>query len=222
LAAFNEWTRVNGWTLAPENQKNPAADLLKALGRQDALFEELTRGLEREKANWTPEWTTRELPKLLMALAPHHLSAVLSLNSVLALRAAAAAQANVDATFANQNLIYAELQKGTDPKRIIELLSADPAYQSRQFGILDLQGRSAGHSGLANGYVSQDIQGQVPGTEIFYSIQGNILRPGQVMPNAVQAFIVTAGTNTDPLPRLEMAAITCEPMLCVVFRMVIM
>ena len=44
----------------------------------------------------------------------------------------------------------------------------------------------AGHSGLTNGYVSQDIQGQVPGTEIFYSIQGNILRPGQVVPNAVQ------------------------------------
>ena len=37
--------------------------------------------------------------------------------------------------------------------------------------------------------MSQDIQGQVPGTEIFYSIQGNILRPGQVVPNAVQAFL---------------------------------
>ncbi len=41
-----------------------------------------------------------------------------------------------------------------------------------------MQGRSAGHSGLTNGYVSQDVQGQVPGTEIFYSIQGNILRAG--------------------------------------------
>ena len=37
----------------------------------------------------------------------------------------------------------------------------------------------AGHSGLGNGYVAQNISGQVPGTEIFYSIQGNILRPGQ-------------------------------------------
>ena len=109
----------------------------------------------------------------------------------------AACQAGVDGTHKNQMLVFEELQKGTDPKRIIELLGADPAYQSRQFGILDLQGRSAGHSGLTNGYVSQDIQGQVPGTEIFYSIQGNILRPGQVMPNAVQAFIVTAGSITD-------------------------
>ena len=109
----------------------------------------------------------------------------------------AACQAGVDGTHRNQMLVFEELQKGTDPKRIIELLSADPAYQSRQFAILDLQGRSAGHSGLTNGYVSQDIQGQVPGTQIFYSVQGNILRAGQVVPNGVQAFIKTAGSLTD-------------------------
>ncbi|PYR09184.1 MAG: hypothetical protein DMG00_14055, partial [Acidobacteria bacterium] len=89
----------------------------------------------------------------------------------------AACQAAVDNTHQNQMLVFQELQKGTDPKDIINLLSNDPAYQNRQFGIVDLQGRRAGHSGLTNGYVSQDVQGQVPGTEIFYSIQGNILRP---------------------------------------------
>jgi hypothetical protein len=94
-------------------------------------------------------------------------------------------------------LVYAELQKGTEPARIIELLSQDPAFQSRQFGILDLTGRSAGHSGLTNGYVSQDIQGRVPGTQIYYSIQGNILRPGEVVPNAVRAFLSTTGAMTD-------------------------
>ena len=109
----------------------------------------------------------------------------------------AACQAAVDGTHANQMLVFQELQKGTDPTKIIEMLAADPAYQSRQFGILDLQGRMAGHSGLTNGYVSQDIQGQVPGTEIFYSIQGNILRPGMVVPNAVQAFLHTPGAITD-------------------------
>jgi len=109
----------------------------------------------------------------------------------------AACQAAVDQTHQNQMLVFQELQKGTDPKGIIELLSQDPAFQSRQFGILDLQGRRAGHSGLTNGYVSQDVQGQVPGTEIFYSIQGNILRPGQVVPNAVQAFVAAGGAITD-------------------------
>ena len=112
-------------------------------------------------------------------------------------RGVAACQAGVDNTHQNQMLVFQELQKGTEPKAIIELLSRDPAFQSRQFGILDLQGRSAGHSGLANGYVSQDMQGQVPGTEIFYSIQGNILRPGQVVPNAVEAFLQASGTIAD-------------------------
>jgi hypothetical protein len=109
----------------------------------------------------------------------------------------AACQAGVDNTHQNQMLVFRELQKGTEPKAIIEMLSADPAFQTRQFGILDLKGRSAGHSGLNNGYVSQDIHGQVPGTEIFYSIQGNILRPGQVVPNAVQAFLGANGAITD-------------------------
>src|SRR5215510_4889529 len=109
----------------------------------------------------------------------------------------AACQAGVDNTHQNQMLVFQELQKGTDPKAIIELLAKDPAFQTRQFGILDLQGRRAGHSGLGNGYVSQDMQGQVPGTDVFYSIQGNILRPGSVVPNAVQAFLNTKGAITD-------------------------
>jgi len=109
----------------------------------------------------------------------------------------AACQAGVDNTHQNQMLVFRELQKGTEPKAIIEMLSADPAFQTRQFGIIDLQGRGAGHSGLTNGYVSQNIYGQVPGTEIFYSIQGNILRHGQVVPNAVQAFLNAKGAITD-------------------------
>lgn len=109
----------------------------------------------------------------------------------------AACQAAVDSTHQNQMLVYQELQKGTEPKAIIDLLSQDPAFQSRQFGIVDLQGRGAGHSGLTNGYVSQDIHGQVPGTQIFYSIQGNILRADQVVPNAVQAFVKADGAITD-------------------------
>jgi hypothetical protein len=109
----------------------------------------------------------------------------------------AACQASVDGTHANQMLVFAELQKGTDPARIIELLSQDPAFQSRQFGILDLSGRSAGHSGLTNGYVTQNVRGRVPGTQIYYSIQGNILRPGEVVPNAVKAFLAAGGAITD-------------------------
>jgi uncharacterized Ntn-hydrolase superfamily protein len=110
----------------------------------------------------------------------------------------AACQAGVDsATHQNQTLVFEELQRGTDPARIIEMLSQDPGFQGRQYGIVDLQGRMAGHSGLTNGFVSQDIHGQVPGTEIFYSIQGNILRSATVVPNAVKAFIGARGGITD-------------------------
>ncbi|HUA85282.1 MAG TPA: DUF1028 domain-containing protein [Bryobacteraceae bacterium] len=110
----------------------------------------------------------------------------------------AACQAGVDsATHQNQTLVFDELQRGADPARIIEMLSEDPGFQSRQFGIVDLQGRMAGHSGLSNGFVTQDLHGQVPGTEIFYSIQGNILRSDQVVPKAVKAFLAASGGVTD-------------------------
>ena len=67
--------------------------------------------------------------------------------------------------------------------------------------------------------------------EIFYSIQGNILRPGEVVPNAVRAFVNTQGALTDrvmaaletadkfggdsrcqcpPLPVDSLPAIPCE------------
>ncbi len=109
----------------------------------------------------------------------------------------AACQAGADGTHQNQTLVFEELKKGTDPNRIIEMLSQDPRFQSRQFGIVDLQGRMAGHSGLGNGFVTQNVHGQVPGTEIFYSIQGNILRMHDVVPNAVDAFINSGPGITD-------------------------
>src|SRR5580700_1637618 len=110
----------------------------------------------------------------------------------------AACQAGVDsATHQNQTLVFDELQRGTEPARIIEMLSQDPGFQTRQYGIVDLQGRMAGHSGLTNGFVTQDMHGQAPGTEIFYSIQGNILRSAAVVPNAVKAFLAAKGGVTD-------------------------
>jgi hypothetical protein len=109
----------------------------------------------------------------------------------------AACQAGVDGQHQNQTVVFEELKKGTDPAKIIELLSQDPGFQGRQYGIVDLQGRMAGHSGLTNGFVTQDIHGQVPGTEIFYSIQGNILRSEKVVPSAVKAFIAAKGGITD-------------------------
>jgi uncharacterized Ntn-hydrolase superfamily protein len=112
-------------------------------------------------------------------------------------QAAAAAQANVDASFANQKLIYAELQKGTPPSEIVRLLSSDPAFESRQFGIIDMKGRAAGHSGSGNEASSLHRQGRAPGKPIYYSIQGNVLANDDVVVDAVRAFIATKGELTD-------------------------
>jgi uncharacterized Ntn-hydrolase superfamily protein len=109
----------------------------------------------------------------------------------------AAAQAAVDNTRANQKLIFAEIQKGTPPDEILALLKQDSRIASRQFGIVDLEGRTAGFSGERNGAVSLDRQGQVEGTGIHYSIQGNILTSETVVLKAVDAFVAAKGTLAD-------------------------
>ncbi len=52
----------------------------------------------------------------------------------------AAAQAGVDRTRKNQQLVFDEIAKGTDPARILEMLKEDPNVEMRQFAIVDLQG----------------------------------------------------------------------------------
>lgn len=109
----------------------------------------------------------------------------------------AAAQAGVDRTRANQTLIHRELKAGTAPARIIEMLSEDPRFENRQFGIVDMQGRRADHSGAENGQASLAGGGRVDGTDIVFSVQGNILASDEVVHHAVQAFRAQGGTLAD-------------------------
>ena len=109
----------------------------------------------------------------------------------------AAAQAGVDRTRANQRLIHAELKKGTAPEEIIEMLSEDPRFESRQFGIVDMQGRCAGHSGSRNGAASLAVADSVPAEGIHFSVQGNILASDDVVHLAVEAFKAEGGTMAD-------------------------
>jgi uncharacterized Ntn-hydrolase superfamily protein len=109
----------------------------------------------------------------------------------------AAAQAGVDRTRENQRLIYRELDAGTSPDRIIEMLKADPRIESRQFGIVDLQGRCAGFSGSDNGAASLSVQDSIPQLGIYFSVQGNILASDAVVHGAVAAFKAEGGTLTD-------------------------
>ena len=112
-------------------------------------------------------------------------------------RGIAAAQAGVDRSRANQRLIETELENGTPPAAIVEVLRNDPDFERRQFGIVDVEGRSAGFSGDQNSAASLDVQGHVDGTGIFYSIQGNILASDDVVHDAVEAFARSAGSLTD-------------------------
>jgi uncharacterized Ntn-hydrolase superfamily protein len=77
------------------------------------------------------------------------------------------------------------------------LKAADANHPSRQYGIVDLKGRAAGYSGPANGKQSLDRHGKVDRTDIFFSIQGNILTGDDVVDEAVKAFSETKGTLAD-------------------------
>ena len=109
----------------------------------------------------------------------------------------AAAQAGVDRTRKNQQLIFDEIVKGTDPARILDMLKQDPNVEVRQFAIVDLQGRTIGFSGQKNMPVSLSRQQQVPGSGIYFSIQGNILASEEVVTAAMTAFANASGTLAD-------------------------
>jgi uncharacterized Ntn-hydrolase superfamily protein len=109
----------------------------------------------------------------------------------------AAAQAGVDATRANQNLIYTQMKSGADPADILDQLRADPNIERRQFGIVDLQGRMAGFSGSGNGAASLSVQGRLTDDEIYFSIQGNILASNDVVYGAVHRFMSAEGSLAD-------------------------
>ena len=109
----------------------------------------------------------------------------------------AAAQASADATLSNQRLVFEKLEAGTHPRQIVEMLMADSAVEQRQFGIVDLRGRSAGYTGAGNPGAALDRQGHVDGTGIYWSVQGNTLRSEEVVTSSAQAMERGDGTLTD-------------------------
>lgn len=159
-------------------------------------------------ATWSVVAVNRDTGEVVIAsatcVAGQALSRVhpLGLRGVQAIvvpgKGGAAAQASVDYSWRTQTFIYEELQKGIAPADIVKALQErDPGMSSRQVGIVDLQGRTAGYSGSRNGRVSIDIQGQLDDARIFYSIQGNILTKAAVVHEAVNAFRGASGALTD-------------------------
>lgn len=68
---------------------------------------------------------------------------------------------------------------------------------TRQFGIVDLQGRAIGYSGAAIGAASLSTQGHVPGTDFYHSVQSNPLASDAVVRRAAVALARTDGDILD-------------------------
>jgi hypothetical protein len=109
----------------------------------------------------------------------------------------AVVQAAPDRTYANQRLIEEQLRAGTDPRLILELLRDDPDIAERQYGIVDIAGRSIGFTGASNGAAALTRQGRVADTDVYYSVQGNILASDEVVLAAVRALDSAEGDMLD-------------------------
>lgn len=93
LKAWADFLREDGTLSMPADSGNAARDLLAGLSKYDSIVQELTAGLKRPYARWTPEWKTRELPELLIGIECPHLFLTRRLGETLALRSTAAARA---------------------------------------------------------------------------------------------------------------------------------
>lgn len=96
------------------------------------------------------------------------------------------------------------LQTDEDPSIIIGALTDrtfDPLRARRQYGVVDLLGRSAGFSGEENGTVSGDLQAGA--TPFTYSVQGNLLTGEDVLQEMSSAF----NSSACDLPERLLAAL---------------
>lgn len=81
------------------------------------------------------------------------------------------------------------LEEGLAPGGILAAVtdtSFDPLSASRQYAVVDLEGRSAGYTGLECGAHASDAQGELE--PYVYSVQGNILTSEAVIQNAEAGF----------------------------------
>lgn len=111
---------------------------------------------------------------------------------------AACAQSLVDVNAVNRLIIWQELQNGTSPEDIIDVLAAlGNQHQSRQYGILDTRYRTVTFTGTNAG----EWRGGVVGFDgdIYYAVQGNVLTGEPVITAAEQAILDTHGDLPDKL-----------------------
>lgn len=116
-----------------------------------------------------------------------------SLTAVMVIgKGGACAQSYVDFSARNRNEIFTGFKKGTAPKDILAALAKrDTGHQTRQYGMVDTQGRAIGFSGSMASAWKGHVTGKI-GT-LVYAVQGNILTGKKVVDDAVTAIRTTPG-----------------------------
>ncbi|MFK7926609.1 MAG: DUF1028 domain-containing protein [Myxococcota bacterium] len=108
--------------------------------------------------------------------------------------------------FAGRDEAVRRLGEGESPLAIVQAITAedfDPDAPRRQYGVVDLRGRSAAYTGSSNGDWAGDQQGSADG--IVYSAQGNILTGEGVVSRTAAAFEDSAACD---LPERLLTALT--------------
>jgi uncharacterized Ntn-hydrolase superfamily protein len=92
------------------------------------------------------------------------------------------------------------LEEGAAPREVIErLLAEDKGRESRQIGMIDMQGRTAAHTGKENGDWAGSRQGR------NYTVQGNILVGREVVDAVADHFESTEGSGMPLAERMILA-----------------
>jgi len=119
---------------------------------------------------------------------------------------AATAQSAVDQTGQNRVFLRDRLLEGLSPDEILDALDGfDGAHQTRQYGIVDAQGRAATFSGAQAADWKGGMTGRIergrpgPPDDLVYAVQGNILTGAPVVAMAVHAIEITPGDLAERL-----------------------
>jgi uncharacterized Ntn-hydrolase superfamily protein len=99
------------------------------------------------------------------------------------------AQAQLDTRLVGKTRAIELIGQGADPRDIIAQITAmtlDRSFESRQYGVVDIQGRAAGFTGARAQAYKHDQQARVG--SFAYSVQGNILTSQRVLDQAAAGF----------------------------------
>jgi uncharacterized Ntn-hydrolase superfamily protein len=99
------------------------------------------------------------------------------------------AQAQLDQRLRGKMRALELISQGVAPSDIIAMITTstvDSGFASRQYGVVDLQGRAAGFTGTQAQAYKKDQQGRIG--SFAYSVQGNILTSQKVLDQAAAGF----------------------------------